>query len=203
MAASPALAARVDVVQVPPDPGTAYSVAWTANYSNTGSAESNSIVVDAVGSITGLDPDGIRFTDLRGHTITAGNNCKSLAPNSAVCRYPCTPSLDYECWWVEFVAAVVNLGPGTDTLTPSPHWAPVVWVNGGAGADVIQGVSGASDWHPDRLAGGDGNDTIVVGGPFTKISCGAGTDTVVWQSIDNPLKRPAIPADCENALPAR
>jgi Ca2+-binding RTX toxin-like protein len=188
--AAPAFGAGVaQVVQLPSPEG---QVDWTANYSNA-SGERNVLVVRR-GS------DGINFNDLSRHAISPGYRCRALASNVASCAWGCPFG---ECYSIFFVAAVADLGPGDDTFYVAPDLlrvqsAPPVWVNGGAGNDVIYGAGSSPGYEGDRLSGGPGNDVLIAAGP-SQISCGAGLDTVIVNSVGGA----GVPADCEIVVPQR
>jgi Ca2+-binding RTX toxin-like protein len=200
-----ALAAQAEEVLVssPPEGGSAY---YTANYTN-GAAENNVLFVHWAIPVRQDDVSlyGVRFTDLARHTIHAGTNCRSLAANSVNCGIPCL-EVPGGCEFSPGLGHVVaDLGPGNDTfyvgsnLTSPLVERQTVWVEGGAGDDVIYGGQNDGNLLADRLSGGPGNDVIVASDRFTQISCGSGIDTVILALVG----RPQVPADCEIVVPKR
>jgi hypothetical protein len=188
--AAPAFGALAQVVQLPSPEG---DIEWTANYSNP-SAERNVLLVRRAS-------EGINFNDLSRHAITPGYRCRGSASNVVNCGWGCPFG---ECYAIHFVAAVADLGPGDDTFYVASDLslnlsAPPVWVNGGAGNDVIYGGNSAVGYESDRLSGGPGNDVLIARNPSTQLSCGAGLDTVVLAFVDPPT----VPADCEIVVPKR
>jgi Ca2+-binding RTX toxin-like protein len=181
-----------------PDDSTIY---WTANYTST-AAEANDILVRFNPVLTDSTPVGIRFNDLRRHPITAGFDCRSLGISDVLCWWPCPITCEVD--GPRFAAADVKLGPGDDAFHVSRDVGlpPIVWVDGGAGSDLIYGASSDTNLPPDRLSGGPGSDTLVATHQFTEVSCGSGVDTLIWATASTPLHRPSTP-DCEIVLPKR